>query len=178
MAEISNDVQLYTAILEQNVKKIKKLLLKKDININFIPPQDHKKTVLDVANTVIDDILDEQIDFLTDIPYEDYMKCIGIDTESHDDVDISKFSIKLQKLCTKILELKNELNKAHDIQMALKLKGAKTYEDVQDVAGGPHKHKRKTRKSKTKHLRRHNKRKTRKSKTKHLRRHNKRKTRK
>jgi hypothetical protein len=176
MAEASNDVQLYTAILGQNLERINELLLEKNININFIPPQDHKKTVLDVANTVIDDILDEQMDFLTDIPYEDYMKCIGSDTESPDDVDISKFPIELQKLCTKILELKNELNRAHDIQMVLKLKGAKTYEDIHDVAGAPYKHKRRTRKSKTKRLRKH-KRRTRKSKTKRLRKH-KRKTRK
>jgi hypothetical protein len=175
MADTSNEQKLYNAIKHQDLEEIKRLVQITPINVNFKPEEN--TTILDVANRAIDDIIDDQMyhtsyDYIS---YDDYMKCIGDDNQTIEEVDRTKFSHELLEKCNKIIELQTELNNAHDIKRLLISKQAKTHEELGE-GEGRRKNKRKTRKSKTKR-RRKNKRKTRKSKTKR-RRKNKRKPRK
>ena len=175
MADASNEQKLYNAIIHQDLKEIKRLVKINPINVNFKPAEN--TTILDVVNRVIDDIIDDQMYYTSReyISFDDYMKCIGDDNQTIEEVDRTNFSHELLEKCNKIIELQTELNNAYDIKRLLISKQAKTHEELAQV-GGRRKNKRKTRKSKTKR-RRKNKRKTRKSKTKR-RRKNKRKTRK
>ncbi len=160
MADASNEQKLYDAIINQDLNEITRLVNINPINVNFKPEEN--TTILDVVNRVIDDIIDDQMYYTSReyISFDDYMKCIGDDNQTIEEVDRTNFSHELLEKCNKIIEYQTELNNANDIKRLLISKQAKTHEELGE-GEGRRKNKRKTRKSKTKR-RRKNKRKPRK----------------